>query len=195
MNQNKENPPPPKINLGSQILALEIPEKIQPKNKRRKSENFSALLEFFNAEKIPPTGPPQVGKQHQEHLDQKRPLKNENKSAFDDTLMPQESITPEKSHPKTPNIQKSNPPQPPLLKNLAVGKILQENQSPPPASASARPELRAKIIQKFKILGGKKPPSRPTNHIPDRNLNLAKASVIGSRPGVSTKTKTQLQNS
>ena len=146
-------------------------------------------MEFFNAQKIPPISTPQVGKKHPEQMDQKRTLKKELKYNFDDTLMPQEQITQEKSH------QKSNTPQSPLLKSFAVGKIHQEKLNPPPASTSARPELRAKIIQKFKILGGKKPPSRPTNHIPDRNLNLAKASVIGSRPGVSTKTKTQLQNS
>ena len=188
MNRNKENPPPPKITIRNQTQTPEITEEMPQINKRRKSEKFSAILEFFNAKKIPPTSTPQVGKKHPEKMDQKRPLKKELKDAnnFDDTLMPQEQTSQEKSH------QKSNTPKSPLFKSIAVGKINQENLNPPPASTSARPELRAKISQKFKNFGGKKPPNRPANHTQERTFNLAKTDVIGSRPGVSNQTKTEL---
>ena len=101
---------------------------------------------------------------------------------IDDTLMPQESFI----------NRKSNPSNSPLLKSFAVGKMNKAELNPPPASTSARPELRAENFKNFKIFGGKKPPNRPANHISDRNINLAETDVIGQRQGASNQTKNKL---
>ena len=140
---------------------------------------FQQFWSFLTPRKPPPNSKLQVGKENQEKNDKKRPVKIDLK--IDDTLMPQESFI----------NRKSNPSNSPPLKSFAVGKMNKAELNPPPASTSARPELRAENFRKFKNFGGKKPPNRPANHIPDRNINLAETDVIGQRQGVSDQTKTK----
>jgi hypothetical protein len=174
--KKKENPPPKTkiiVQTQTQEIKLEMP---QISKKRRKSENFSAILEFFNTQKTPPNSKLQVGKENQEKIekiDNKRPVKMDLKIdlKIDDELMPRESST----------NRKSNTPNSPPLKSFAVGKMKNAELNPPPASTSARPELSAEKFKNFKIFGGKKPANRPANHISERKITLAETDVIGQR--------------
>ena len=141
----KIDPPPPEANLRIQISNLEAAQKPHPSNSRRKSENFTALLDFFNSTKNPPTSPPRFGKNPPKHQNKENPPNTmtepgskplerhgDQKSNLTTTLMPQKTNSPENSYPKPSNPSPARP-----LENLAMHgpsllKIRSQSPRPPP---------------------------------------------------------------